>query len=287
MVQPRPADREHRQRLFAHVLKILDLRSSGEDHFTEVAVDSGDGLPALFGGRVVAQALRATTLTIDPNQYSVHSIHAHFLRPGRPGQPVEFSVKRVRDGRSFATRSVVASQDGKEILTATTSFHRPEVADEWPPPGHPAELGEAAEGTPAAIEEVVGPMAAFDVLMSSGVSEGGWVRHPYWIKAPIELPPDAGLHASLLTYISDMGVVWSSRGRGTLGMSRYTLASLDHGLWFHRPVRVDEWLRFEVSPMVNHGARGFGIGTFHTQASILVASVAQESLQRPPTERIS
>jgi acyl-CoA thioesterase-2 len=106
------------------------------------------------------------------------------------------------------------------------------------------------------------------------------VIHPFWVRAREPLPDEPGLHAAVLTFISDMGVVGSARAPGSSLPHRFMGASLDHAVWFHRPARADEWLLFSVEPASNAGARGLARGTIHTRDGVLVASVAQEALLR-------
>jgi len=257
----------------------LRLQQRGKDEFVEAQADDDEGLPALFGGRLLAQALRAAGLTRRGQHQYPNSMHVQFLQAGQPGVPVSYQVERIRDGRSFANRVVIARQQSRAILTASVSFHVFEEAEVWPETVPPLPL---AVDCPAMPPGLVRPMQGFDLLAPHGLSEAGWVRHPFWIKTRESPGDDLMVHACLLAYISDMGHVWGSRGRGTGGMDSFTLASLDHALWFHRPVRADDWLWVDVRPIVNYGGRGFGIGEIRDQQGILLASVAQESLQRPP-----
>lgn len=126
------------------------------------------------------------------------------------------------------------------------------------------------------------PLDGFDVRPMRGVSEGQWPRHPFWIKTHGDVGDDPALHVAVLAYMSDMGLAWTSRALGTGKLAGFQLASLDHGLWIHRRPRVDRWLKFVASPLVNHGARGLVKGALLDETGDMVATVMQETLIRPP-----
>ena len=265
---------ESRDRL----LELLDLKRVGADRFE--AVTPADGPERLFGGQVASQTLRAATLTVDDGR-PPHSLHAYFIRPGRPGIPLDLEVERTRDGRSFATRHVTASQDGEPIFNLSASFHVPEPGDDWQLPA-PADLGDP--------DSVVAPespimrfstMRPFEIRPLHGPGPGGFPAiHPFWVRARNPLPDDPALHACVVAFMSDMGVVGSARAPGSTLPNRFMGASLDHAVWFHRPVRADEWLLFSVGPVTNFGARGLARGTMHDRQGTLVMSLMQEALLR-------
>lgn len=255
------------------VLDLLDLERVDPDHFRAPSPSGGWG--RLYGGQVASQSHRAATLTVEADRLT-HSLHAYFIRPGRPGVPVELAVERTRDGRSFSTRSVIASQEGEPILTMIASFHRPEAGEEWQVPisldalPGPDETEAGAEFSPSSDE------VGFDMRP---LAASGFRPHPCWVRLKEKIGRDQSLHACALTYISDRAVVGSARAPGaSFHMSG---ASLDHAVWFHRPVRVDDWLLFSVDPVVNSGARGLARGSFHDREGVLVASISQEALLRP------
>jgi acyl-CoA thioesterase-2 len=227
---------------------------------------------------VASQALRAATLTVDPDR-RVHSMHAYFIRPGRPGIPLQLDIERTRDGRSFATRRVTGSQDGEAIFMADTSFHITEQGDDW------QETPSLPEGVPGP-DEAPGRFGAqgspFRMTMPFEVRPlrptEGFPLHPCWVKLRDPLPDDPALHAAALTFVSDLAVIGSAKAPGS--QVPWGGASLDHAIWFHRPFRVDEWLLFSVDPVTNFGARGLARGTFHRQDGVLIASIAQEALLR-------
>lgn len=245
-----------------------------------MAPTPGDGPERLFGGQVASQSLRAATLTV-PADRPPHSLHAYFVRPGRPGVPLQLHVERVRDGRSFTTRQVTAAQDGEPIFTLIASFHGAEEGDDWQLPA-PTGAGDpdGAELPPSPVSAFAS-MSPFDIRPTRVPDPGGWpIIHPLWVKTKRALPDDPALHACVLAFISDMGVVGSARAPGSILPKQFMGASIDHAMWFHRPARTDEWLLFSVEPVSNSGARGLARGWLHTREGTLVASIAQEALLR-------
>jgi acyl-CoA thioesterase-2 len=261
---------------------ILDLQPVGTDRWA--APTPAEGPPRLFGGQVASQALRAATLTVGDDRRT-HSLHSYFIRPGRPGTQLELSVERTRDGRSFSTRRVTALQQDEAIFVLDASFHVEESGDDWqadplPDVPSPDELADRA----SAFGGASGPGSdfrrslPFDILPITPTT--GFNLHPCWVRLREDIDPDdVAMHQSALTFVSDLAVVGSARApRSTAGFGG---ASLDHAVWFHRPVRVDEWHLFDVAPVTNYGARGLARGTFQRTDGTLVASIAQECLLRP------
>ncbi|TYB41973.1 acyl-CoA thioesterase [Actinomadura chibensis] len=260
----------------SRLARLFDLAPLGEDVFATTS--RSVGRPRLFGGQVAGQSLRAACLTADGRP--PHSLHAYFIRPGMPDEPLTFEVARTRDGRSFSTRHVTASQGGKPILELIASFHDPEDGFDW--------QEEAPSGTPGpeGLTELVPPEFfgrpfGFDVRLVDPPEEGGFpLRHPFWIRAADPVGDDPGLHACLIAYLSDMAVVSGARAPGS-PRELATAVSLDHAVWFHRPPRVDRWLLYTVDPVTNHGARGLARGALRAEDGTLLASVQQEALLRP------
>jgi acyl-CoA thioesterase-2 len=252
----------------------------------------------LFGGQVLAQALAGAGRTVEGRP--AHSLHAYFLRPGDPEVPVVYHVDRIRDGRSFTTRRVVARQRGRAILNMAASFHAAEPRgpdhQDPPPPGAPA-----PETLPTLVEMVRrhldrlpaemrgaerGPPAIDFRHSELPIWLGGSVTerpHWIWLRADGTLPDDPLLHQCVLTYATDMSLLDTvMRRHGRDGdFSRMMVASLDHALWFHRPVQADAWLLYHQESPAAAGARGFARGALYTRDGALVASVAQEGLVRP------
>jgi len=272
------------------LVKLLDLEPIEVNIFRGLSPD--EDRQRVFGGQVAGQALVAAARTVEPGR-SVHSLHAYFLRPGDVRVPILYEVDRIRDGRSFTTRRVEASQEGEPIFTMVASFHVEEgdPEDDWQLPAPagvpgPDELGDR----PSAMSQWT-TLTAFDMRMVRQPTEGDWPNiHPFWIRHSLPLPDDPALHACVLAFVSDMAVVGaalapgrkpragaapqSGKHRGHMG------ASLDHAVWFHRPAPADDWVLFSVDPVSNAGARGLARGTMHTAGGSLVASVAQEALLR-------
>ena len=255
------------------LLDLLALERLGPDTFRHVNRSRRGPGGRLFGGQVASQALRAAIETVGAELH-VHSLHSYFLRPGRVGVPMDLGVDRIRDGRSFATRRVVAVQEDEAIFELSASFHvdepgfdvqqvlPPEAPD---PEGLPPNPHEHAHHRPFDIREF-GPLPG--------------ATRSLWTRAAGTLPDDPAVHACVLTYLSDMGPVGAARRAGPPGIPTMR-ASLDHVLWFHRPVRADEWLLYNLEAVSLSGARGLARGLVHGRDGRLVLTVGQEALIRP------
>lgn len=257
---------------------ILDLVPSGEDRW--MAPTPGEGPPRLFGGQVAAQALSAACRTV-PAERPPHSLHAYFIRPGRPDSTLEMVVERTRDGRSFTTRHVTAIQEDKAIFNLTASFQIAEEGIDWQVPPPKLSPPPAEEFMP--VEPVLRAFwqASPFQLRPLHPDAERHVAHPCWVRLVEELPKDPAIQACALTFISDMGVVGSARAPEDRGRPA-SLASLDHAVWFHRPFDMAEWHLFSVDPVSNSGARGLAFGSMYSSDGRLVASMAQEGLFRKP-----
>ena len=260
------------------LLDLLAFEAVGDD--TWLAPTPIDGWGRLFGGQVASQSLRAATLTVEPDR-QVHSMHAYFIRPGRAGEPLLLEVDRTRDGRSFTTRRVTAVQGGEAIFVLAASFAITEDGEDWQLPAptdvpSPDDLDvERSFFTQMWAQSPVDVRAVHE----SPANQPPQI-HPLWIKTKATLPDDPVLHRCALAFFSDIGVVGSALAPETSISPKFGGASLDHAVWFHRPVRADEWILFSVDPVSNASARGLAIGTMHTRDGVLVASVAQEALLR-------
>ncbi len=250
----------------------------------------------LFGGQVAAQALVAASRTVDG--WMAHSLHAYFLRPGDPEVPVIYTVDRIRDGSSFATRRTVALQRGRAIFNMSVSFHKLEEGfehqEEMPDAPDPDSLPTWQERyasleskIPEEMRKWMSRERAIDLRSTQAMSfvSGERTSGPslVWFRANGTLPEDPRLHQCLITYASDMSLlenVVRRHGRGWPERSVMT-ASLDHALWFHRTARADEWLLYAQDSPAAAGARGFARGTIFSRDGTLIASVAQEGLVRP------
>ncbi|MEO3782291.1 acyl-CoA thioesterase domain-containing protein [Actinocorallia sp. B10E7] len=256
--------------------EIFALERQDEDHFVVQPVDSE--MQRTFGGQVAAQSLRAAQLTVGAER-PAHSLHAYFIRGGQPAKPLHLDVRRTRDGRTFSTRHVTAVQDGKAIFELVASFHDPEDGEEWQP-SEPLDVPRPEELPSYRLPSWFGDIPNFDIRPVNPLRDEEFpLRHPFWFRSLDEVAEPA-LHPCVLTYVSDVAVVDSSRAPGSA--VRYaTAVSLDHAVWFHRPARADEWLLYSMDSSINHGARGLARGTMRTLDGTLVASIAQETLLRP------
>jgi acyl-CoA thioesterase-2 len=248
----------------------------------------------IFGGQVLAQGLMAAGRTVDAGR-RVHSMHAYFLRPGDPHVPIIFDVDRIREGRSFTTRRVVAIQHGEAIFNAAASFHVPEDGPDHSDPMPdvaPPESIPAAEPSPWGDEEnpeTASPWAGerpIDMRFPGGdpwSAEGP--RPPdqdMWLRANGTLPDDPLVHATVGAYVSDIALLGTTTmPHASPGSKGFMMASLDHVMWFHREFRADEWLLFHLHSPSAMGARGFARGSVFRADGQLAMSIAQEGLIRP------
>ena len=265
-----------------HLLALLDLEPIELNRFR--GANPPIGLPRVFGGQVAAQALRAAQLTVGTD-HRIHSLHSYFLRPGKPGTPILYSVTRIRDGKSFTTRDVVAIQNGEVIFDLSASFQKPEDGPEFqlpratdvPEPDEVRRMETFARrhGAPVDTREFAPPPLDPEARRTS--------TRRMWIRTDGPMPDDPDLHACVIAYASDMGPVGASREGARHGGDHRDLmvASLDHSMWFHRPVRVDDWLLYDLEAVSTSGARGLARGTMHTADGVLGVSVVQEALLRP------
>ncbi|HLM65111.1 MAG TPA: acyl-CoA thioesterase domain-containing protein [Acidimicrobiales bacterium] len=264
----------------APLLDVLDLEPVGDDAYRPRHGGAGRGGHRLFGGQVAAQALRASAASVDDG-YAVDSMRAYFLRPGRPDAPITYAVERVRDGRSVATRRVVALQGGAAILDLDAAFGRPQPGagvTAGPPVVSPVGALDPPEAAPPLPRPPWRRDRLVDMRPASPARSG--IR-AVWARAPGPLPDDPAVHACVLAYLTDMGpvsVVVTALGHEH---GRLVTASLDHCLWFHHPVRVDRWLLYELQPAGVARARGLARGSVWDQDGHLVATVLQEALARP------
>ncbi len=277
----------------AELLKLLDLEPLEVNLFRGRSPQVG--WQRVFGGQVIGQALVAATRTVDGRP--PHSMHAYFLLPGDPKVPIIYEVDRIRDGKSFTTRNVIAIQHGHAIFSMSVSFHadEPGFEHQFPMPDvpKPDQLPDENE-----IRERVLPQMPDAVrryyererpIELRPVEFGRYLgrssdgnRFNVWIRATGRLPDDPAIHRCVLAYASDMTLLDTAlvaHGRSVLDRT-IMAASLDHALWFHRPFRADEWLLYAQDSPNLHGARGFARGLIFAADGTLVASVAQEGLLR-------
>ncbi|HET8584052.1 MAG TPA: acyl-CoA thioesterase II [Jatrophihabitans sp.] len=248
----------------------------------------------VFGGQVAGQALVAAGRTVAGDR-RVHSLHSYFVRPGDPTVPIIYKVDRVRDGRSFSTRRVIAVQDGETIFSLSASFqlqqegidHQSEMPDAPDPETLPPLVNRYGDSDEAAEFYRLMPKP-IDLRY---VDDPPWQQHAYgprdglarvWMKADGRLPDDPLLHVCVLTYASDMTLLDSVLVRHGLapGLDDISMASLDHAMWFERPFRADEWLLYSTQSPSASGGRGLASGRFYKQDGTQVCSVVQEGMIR-------
>jgi acyl-CoA thioesterase-2 len=277
------------------LVALLDLEAIDVNLFRGTQPDTM--LQRVFGGQVAAQALVAGARTVEP-PLSVHSLHSYFLLAGDTAVPIVYDVERMRDGRSFSTRRVVARQHGRPIYFMTVSFQRPEegfehqdVMPEVPAPEASLDMVDLfREQSPEHAELWLKEWSALDLRAVGDSRPGGQLSsevHParsrVWIRVNGALDDEELTHKATFTYASDMTLLGSTLVPHGVAVSspRVQSASLDHAIWFHRPFRSDQWLLYDqVSPSAS-GGRGLALGRVFSQDGALVASVAQEGLIRP------
>jgi len=274
--------------------ELLDLETIDLNLFRGTQPDTR--LQRVFGGQVAAQALVAGARTVD-KPATVHSLHSYFLLPGDTAVPIVYDVERIRDGRSFSTRRIVARQHGRAIYFMTASFQVPEDGfehqDAMPdvtPPEASVDMAELfGRRSPDSRDEWLREWAALELRYVGDSREGGPIaadqrpaQSRLWVRVAGRLDGDPLLHQAMFTYASDMTLLASALVPHGMHISspRLQSASLDHTIWFHRTFRADEWLLYDqVSPSAS-GGRGLALGRLFTQDGTLVASVAQEGLIR-------
>jgi len=281
------------------LLSILDLEELEVNIFR--ARSPQEDRQRVFGGQVAGQALVAAGRTVESNV--VHSLHAYFLRPGDPRIPILYEVDRIRDGKSFTTRRVVAIQHGQAIFHLSASFQIPEAGLEHqrPMPDVPGpddlpagkgRFAKAPENLPAELKKwlmrprpiEIRPVEPMDYFKPEKRAP---VQH-VWIRATGKLPDDPMLHQCVVAYASDMTLLDTATLPHAISWfdPRFQMASLDHAMWFHRPFRADEWLLYAQESPSSSGARGFTWGHLYTQDGRLAVSVVQEGLIRMRGERV-
>ncbi len=273
------------------LVDLLDLEPIEVNIFR--GVSPNEDRQRVFGGQVAAQSLMAAGRTVDSGR--PHSLHAYFLRPGDPSVPILYEVDRIRDGRSFTTRRVVAIQHGRAIFNMSASFHVDEVGlvHQFAMPDVP---------DPESLETLAVRLAPYRDALEE------WFARPHpidqrhigslpftkeaskepvqrlWIRADGSLPDDPLLHTCIAAYASDMSLFDTMLAPHEVNWddTDFMGASLDHCMWFHRPFRTDEWLLYDMDSPVAFGARGLARGFLYTRSGDLAVSMVQEGLMRTP-----
>jgi acyl-CoA thioesterase-2 len=253
--------------------ELLDLERLDRDLFRGENEPGARDRYSLYGGQVAAQALRAASMTVADDRLP-HSLHGYFLRPGLVDRPVIFAVDRDRDGGSFSARHVRAIQDGEVIFSTLASFHTGAESPEVD--------GLESRGAPA--PETLRPRPSTSTLVETREVTptrivGGEIRHPdrMWVRSSAPLPEDPVVHACAIAYVSDFG---SGFGQVEVPGLATGGPSVDHAVWFHDPLRADEWMLLELWPTKARSARGVYGGSLRDGAGRLGAVIAQEMLLR-------
>jgi acyl-CoA thioesterase-2 len=279
--------------LLEDLIKVMTLERLELDLFRGESRDIGS--PQVFGGQVLGQALVAATATAEDRR--VHSLHAYFLRRGDFKSPIVYEVDRALDGHHFSSRRVVAIQHGRQIFNMSASFQSPEegldhqsTMPEVPPPEGLPDLEtmyrEIAHKLPAAARRMLEHRRPFEFRLAQTPTalrhgKSAPLKH-IWFRAVDKLPDDEALHRCLLAYVSDYHLLDTALMPHGIPLisPKLMIASIDHAMWFHRSVRVDDWLLYEVDSPSATGARGFTRGSVFARDGRLVASAAQEGLMR-------
>ncbi len=277
------------------LLKLLDLERLEVDLFRGQSPDETTS-QRVFGGQVIAQSLVAAYRTVEDRL--CHSLHAYFIRPGDPKIPIIYEVDRARDGGSFTTRRVIAIQHGKQIFNMACSFHVVEAGwehqHEMPKVAGPEDLLSMeelrhgmADKVPEDIRKEFLRARAIDIREIDPTDMLAPTPKPdvseLWFRVAREIDEQPWLHQCLLAYASDMRLLGTAhRPHGVSWMTGEVMgASLDHSMWFHHPVKFDEWLLYAMDAPFAGGARSFNRGKIYSRDGKLVANVAQEGLMRP------
>ena len=279
--------------LLDDLIKVMTLERLEMDLFRGESRDIGS--PQVFGGQVLGQALVAATATVEDRV--VHSLHAYFLRRGDFNSPIVYEVDRALDGKHFSSRRVVAIQHGRQIFNMSASFQLAETGLDHQIPMPDVPLPESlpdveshyrgmADQLPAAMRRILEQKRPFEFRPVQPPDPLRQVKAEplkhIWFRAVDGLPDDEALHRCLLAYVSDFHLLDTALKPHGISMisPQLTIASIDHAMWFHRSVRVDDWLLYSIDSPSASGARGFTRGSVFSRDGRLVASAAQEGLIR-------
>ncbi|MBS0445161.1 MAG: acyl-CoA thioesterase II [Proteobacteria bacterium] len=278
----------------AELVSLLRLERLERNLFRGISGEVGSR--AVFGGQVLGQAVMAAGATVDEGR-ALHSLHAYFLRPGDKRAPIVYDVDRIRDGGSFTTRRVVAIQHGEAIFNFAASFHAQEPGPEHaatmpavPPPDALPDLAQLRRLRPNHEAETIRVPLYDDMAIEIRPVQVFDPFHPdphepkaaWWMRVADRLPDDPLLHQALLAYASDFGFVRTAMlpHALTFYQPQVQCVSLDHAMWFHAPVRFDEWVLHDTDSPVARAGRGLVRGSLYAADGRIVASTAQEGLIR-------
>jgi acyl-CoA thioesterase-2 len=281
------------QRL-AGLVRLLELERLEDNLFRGESRDIGS--PQVFGGQVLGQALRAAYATVESDRVA-HSLHAYFLKRGDFNAPIVYFVDRSRDGQSFTSRRVTAIQHGEQIFHMSASFQLPQDGVEHqiempvvPPPESVPDVGlrtsRALSQLPEKIRQFYANVHPFEFRMTDPIDplqpRNASPQQYIWIRAIDRLPDDDALHRCLFAYVSDFHLLGTAVRPHALSFASGNLriASIDHAMWFHRPMRIDEWLLCAMDSPSASGSRGFARCSIFSRDGRLVGSTAQEGLLR-------
>ena len=276
------------------IIETLDLEEIELNHY--LATSPNEGWQRVYGGQVIGQALVAASRTVSTDR-SAHSLHGYFLRAGDTDIPILYKVDRIRDGKSFTTRRVVAVQRGQAIFTMSISFqvdegglnHQFDMPDVPGPDdlqtedeirqvqskNWPKEFQDSFSGSSAIQVKPIEPMDLLNPKPAEPVQR-------CWMRCGDKLPDDPRIHQCVLAYLSDWSLLDTATRPHAVSFMQdnVQVASLDHAMWCHRPFRADEWLLYDQDSPSASGARGFNRGLIYNQSGELVASTTQEGLVR-------
>jgi len=276
----------------------LMLRRIDRDIFT--GHSRVGGALRTYGGQVAAQSVMAAGMTVDDPERRVHSLHGYFLRPGKSEDRITYLVERPREGGSFSSRIVRAVQNGETIFLMTASFSTidpgPEHQFEMPPAPPPEEgtadtmMGQGpTDGTDPRTDDLETSrkwidLRLFDPDKPVEMVDGRYERMA-WVRIKQQLPDDPLIQACALTYLSDLTMVPTALSPNMQMHDQLQMASIDHAMWFHAPIKTDQWLLFAQDTPVARGGHGLARGLFYDPAGTLIASVVQEGLIRGPRKK--
>lgn len=279
------------------LVDLLTLQPIGEDRFEGMSRNFGTG--RVFGGQVLGQALAAAYATVDAATQRAHSLHAYFLRPGDHDASILYEVDRQRDGRSYANRRVVATQDGRPIFNLTASFHLDEAGPEHqqampavPPPEHVRDLAawidksatsRGGRSVPAWVRHL--GRVEFRPLQPPSMLSGepGVPQSMIWFRVRQSRSDHRGMEQCQLALLSDFWLLMAAARPHLRPDRRLSMASLDHAMWFHRPFELDDWLLYCIDGPSTTAGRGLARGEIFSRDGRLVAVVAQEGVVRHDT----